>query len=521
MLHRLLSEAAAGHPGKAALVDGDRVLTYAELDRAVNRLARVLREAGVGRGDRVAILLDKSAEAIVSIYGVLAAGAAYVPLDPQAPPARRRRIITDCSPRLLLCRDPDDAETLREEPAGTPRGEPAGNTRVLSVAEVCAGEAATSSASAESVSADHVRAKAGGDDLAYILYTSGSTGVPKGAAFTHRNGLAFVRWAAEEFAVTGADRVASFAPLHFDLSVFDVFASAAAAATLVLVPRRVSVFPAELASFVRSREITVWYSTPSALTLLLRHGRPVPRDLAGLRVILFAGEVFPAPRLAELADLAPHARLANLYGPTETNVCTWTQVRRPIDPGTPVPIGRPVPGVSTTVIGDDGTPVRAGEVGELYVRGPTVMRGYWNDPDRTERALVRLPGAQGVFYATGDLVRVDGDGVHHFHGRRDDQVKSAGHRIELGEVEIVLHGHPSVAECAVLAVPDPDITNRIVGSVVAPGVSAAELARHCARRLPPYMVPHRFELLDSLPKTSTGKTDRRALRDLAAAAEPR
>jgi amino acid adenylation domain-containing protein len=362
-----------------------------------------------------------------------------------------------------------------------------------------------------------LRLEAGGDDLAYILYTSGSTGVPKGVALTHRNGLAFVRWAVEEFTVTDTDRVASLAPLHFDLSVFDVFASAAAAATLVLAPRRVSVFPAELAGFVRSRQITVWYSAPSALTLLLRHGRPGLRDLAGLRVILFAGEVFPAPRLAELAELAPHARLANLYGPTETNVCTWTQVRRPVDPATPVPIGRPIPGVSTAVIGDDGTPVEPGDVGELYVRGPTVMRGYWNDPDRTDRVLVRLPGTQDLSYATGDLVRVDGTGVHHFLGRRDDQVKSAGNRIELGEIETVLHSHPSVAECAVLAVPDPDITNRIVGCVVAPGASAAQIARHCAERLPPYMVPHRFELLDSLPKTSTGKTDRRVLRDVAAA----
>ncbi|MFI0352605.1 amino acid adenylation domain-containing protein [Actinomadura sp. 9N407] len=507
MLHRLLSEAAANHPGEVALVDGDRVLTYADLDRAVNRLARVLREAGVRRGDRVAILLDKSAEAIVSIYGVLAAGAAYVPLDPHAPPARHRQIIADCSPRLLLCGNTDDT--------GTSGGDSAGQTRVLRVAGVCAEEAATSS-----VSSAPLRMEADGDDLAYILYTSGSTGGPKGVALTHRNGLAFVRWAVEEFTVTGTDRLASLAPLHFDLSVFDVFASAAAAAALVLVPRRVTVFPAELAGFVRNQRITVWYSTPSVLTLLLRYGRPALRDLAGLRVILFAGEVFPAPRLAELAELAPHARLANLYGPTETNVCTWTQVRRPVDPAAPVPIGQPIPGVSTAVIGDDGTPVGPDEIGELYVRGPTVMRGYWNDPGRTERALVRLPGTQGLSYATGDLVRVDGTGVHHFLGRRDDQIKSAGHRIELGEVETVLHGHPSVAECAVLAVPDPDITNRIVGCVVAPGVSAAELAGHCAQHLPPYMVPHRFELLDSLPKTSTGKTDRRNLRDLAAGSAP-
>jgi acyl-coenzyme A synthetase/AMP-(fatty) acid ligase len=244
----------------------------------------------------------------------------------------------------------------------------------------------------------------------------------------------------------------------------------------------------------------------------LRHG-----DLPDLRTVLFAGEVFPTGFLRSLMEYLPHASFFNLYGPTETNVCTYFQVG-PI-PETqiePVPIGEAIDGVEVFGVTDRGTIARPGEVGELYVRGPTVMQGYWGDEDRTKRSLVPDPRGTGFdapVYRTGDLVRQGPDGNYRLLGRRDHQIKSRGYRIELGDIESALFGHPAVVECAVVALPDPLVTNRIVAfAATKEPVSQRELARFCGERLPRYMVPEQIELMASLPKTSTGKVDRQALR---------
>jgi amino acid adenylation domain-containing protein len=351
-------------------------------------------------------------------------------------------------------------------------------------------------------------------DLAYILYTSGSTGEPKGVSLTHRNAMAFVTWAAEEFDVGPSDRLSSHAPFHFDLSVFDLFAAAHGAAAVVLVPPRASVFPLEVARFLREQNITVWYSVPSILTAMTTHAAVEALDAPDLRTLLFAGEVFPTKHLRRLMALLPHVRFANLYGPTETNVCTWYEVPPlPEDLVADIPIGRPITNDEVRILGEDGRPVAPGEPGELVVRGATVMRGYWADPERTERSLVPDP-CGGAFpdpvYRTGDIVREDPDGNLRYLGRRDAQIKSRGYRIELGEIETALISHPMVRECAVVAVPDELITNRIKAFIVG-CADERELVRFCGQRIPKYMIPQAFEFRDDLPKTSTGKTDRRAL----------
>src|SRR5205823_6235527 len=281
----------------------------------------------------------------------------------------------------------------------------------------------------------------------------------------HRNALAFVEWAASLVGVKPTDRLSSHAPLHFDLSTFDLFAAAVAGATVVLVPREASVFPLELARLIREERISVWYSVPSILTMLALRGSLEQNRPEQLHTVLYAGEAFPAKHLRTVMAALPDARFYNLFGPTETNVCTWYEVPRPeADLPDNIPIGRPIDGVGVIVADEEGRPVPRGDVGELLVYGPTVMHGYLGKPEQTAKVL----GSHGEdrLYHTGDLVREDDTGELIFLGRRDAQIKSRGYRIELGEIERALLAHDDVVDCAVIAIPDELVTNRIKAFLV-------------------------------------------------------
>jgi L-proline---[L-prolyl-carrier protein] ligase len=284
---------------------------------------------------------------------------------------------------------------------------------------------------------------------------------------------------------------------------------------VTLVPPEASVLPRELRRFIEEARITVWYSVPSILTSLAIRGGLQRGEFPDLRAVIFAGEVFPTKFLRRLMGLLPHATFYNWYGPTETNVCTWYRVPElPEDRTDPIPIGRAIDGAEVFAVTEGGTRAAPGEVGELYVGGDTVMQGYWGDPERTASVLVSDPvlGARGPVYRTGDLVQELEDGNLRFLGRRDAQIKSRGYRIELGEIESAILSHPAVVECAVVAVPDEEVTNRIRAHVVGhEGLTPADLAHHCRARLPKYMIPEAFDFTEALPKTSTGKVDRQAL----------
>jgi amino acid adenylation domain-containing protein len=335
---------------------------------------------------------------------------------------------------------------------------------------------------------------------------------------THRNALAFVDWAVREFALGPADRLSSHAPLHFDLSIFDIFGALAAGASLALIPDGTSTFPIRLAEWIAKNRISVWYSVPSILTLLLQKGRLERHDLSPLRLVLFAGEVFPTKFLRGVMAALPRAGFANLYGPTETNVITAYRVP-PLPEGDdrPIPIGRACANTDLLIVADDGTRItEPGREGELHARGPTVAQGYWGDPERTARGFVPNPFQPAYaerVYRTGDIVTLRPDGNLDFLGRRDRMVKSRGYRIELDEIETVLYAHPQVKEAAVIAVPDEQIGSRILAFLASTDGAdpRAEVKEHCGARLPRYMLPDVFELLPELPKTSTGKVDRTTL----------
>ncbi|HZO77140.1 MAG TPA: amino acid adenylation domain-containing protein [Solirubrobacteraceae bacterium] len=506
-LDQLLRAAAERVPqGRAVESDGAAV-TYAELDRAADNVAAALVGQGVGIGDRVGVHVPKSIETVASIYGIMRAGAAYVPIDIASPPTRAAYIATNCAISALVS-DPGRIAALREvDLAAAPRG-------------ICLGDPAPPDfVSWESVqaSADRAPARALVDtDLAYILYTSGSTGTPKGVAISHRNSLTFVRWAHQTFGLQSDDVLSNHAPFHFDLSTLDLFGAAAAGATVSLVPATAAMFPVRLTEWIRSRAITVWYSVPSALSMLVRYGELTTHPLESVRLILFAGETFPVRYLRELMTLVPEARFFNLFGPTETNVCTFYEVQAP--PGEddpPVPIGRACENTRCEVVDQTGAvATRVGEEGELVVRGSTVAQGYWDDPERT---ALRFPDS--YTYRTGDIVELlaDSPPTYRFVGRNDHLVKSRGYRIELGEVESALYGSGEVEEGVVVPVPDDLMGNRLVAFCSVRGdIGEEELKQRCRERVPSYMVPDRIEIVEALPRTANDKYDRSRLAELAA-----
>ncbi len=515
LLHHLLFRAADASPDSVAVVDGERSLSYAELGAHARRIAALLSELGVRPGDRVGINMVKSADSVAALYGVLVSGAAYVPLDPDAPTARSAAVLLDCDVHIVFSDTAKvaDGSALRAEGAPldtlvAPAAATTADLGEVAGVRVLAGDAVAAATGTPVEASSH--------DLAYVLYTSGSTGTPKGISLTHANALAFVSWAAEEFALGPNDRLSSHAPFHFDLSILDLYGAAHAGARVVLVPIAASVFPREVKRFIEREGITVWYSVPWVLVQLAQRAKLSPGELPTLRTVLFAGEVFPVRPLRQLMVLLPDARFANLYGPTECNVCTWYEVP-PLaeDDKVDIPIGRAITGVDLLVVDDDGHEAAPGDDGVLYVHGPTVMQGYWSDRARTDAAIVAHPlglDTPTPWLRTGDLVEVLGDGNLRFRGRRDEQVKHRGFRIELGDVEAALTAHPQVTECAVLLTDDERAGTRLVAFVVGDGtVDASVLRQATGERLPRYMVPDDFVFVGTLPRTSTGKIDRRAL----------
>jgi amino acid adenylation domain-containing protein len=528
LLQHLLTDSAARAPRRPAVAVGERLLTYGELDALSNQVARALLAQGVAPGDRVGIFAPKSAAAIVALFGVLKAGGCYVPLDPKQPAARLATIMTDSGIAVVL------ADQATAQPAAA-MAESVPALRAVIVTGPHWGRAATATPESATASpgpvvvpwddvlaepADALGADPAVDaDLAYILYTSGSTGTPKGVMISHRASLTFVDWAASCAGLEERDRVCSPAPLHFDLSVFDVFASCKAAACLIVLPEMTSMFPARLAQWLEREQVSVWYSVPSVLTMLATYGNLRGSGLSGLRAIIFAGEVFPVKHLNSLMEQLPGPRYLNWYGPTETNVCTWYEVSRgSAELTAPVPIGKSCANTDAFAVTSEGHRVsKPGEEGELYVRGSGLMRGYWGHQERTGQVLVTNP-FQAAYdepaYRTGDLVTLDDEGNFVFLGRRDGMVKTRGYRVELGEVEAALYEHPAVREAVVLPVPDELLGNRLRAVISADGpdgLTREEVLGHCRRRVPSYMVPDVVEFREALPRTSTGKVDRARL----------
>ena len=502
-----LEASAATWPDRDAVVDpAGWAISYADLNRQAEAFAGCLRSEGVAHGDRVGVVLPKGVAGLVAFFGAMKAGAAYVPVDFTAPSERGKRILTDCQVRAVVVDDrcldvvPDGGNVLVVRIGSNPRDPFAS-----------AGEG--SGAAAGAAADRHI------DDLAYILYTSGSTGMPKGVMLTHRNATSFVDWCSSVFEPSERDRFSSHAPFHFDLSILDIYVSIKHGATLFLISEELGKTPKELARFIGAHQLTVWYSTPSILTLLMQFGQLDAVDASSLRLVLFAGEVFPVKHLRDVQQRWPTPVYYNLYGPTETNVCTFARIpdRVPPDRQEPYPIGFACDHCAPLVLDEQGREVAEGDEGLLFISGPSVFQGYWNRPEVNRTLFLERDDRR--WYNTGDVVRwVPGEGYLYI-GRRDRMVKRRGYRIELGEIERALYLHSNVREAAVIATTDADGGVRII-AYLSCGVEArpsiVEMKTFCASHVPVYISPDRFVFLERLPRTSTDKVDYQALRQMSA-----
>jgi amino acid adenylation domain-containing protein len=508
-----LERSAREHPDRVAVVDpSGRALTYRELDDAANRVAGFLAANGVAPGDRVGAIAPKSAEVVATLFGIMKAGAAYVPADYSAPSLRNRTLLADCTVTAVFL-DPSCAAIVEEWPH---EQRPA--VCWLPGSSLPAGGTAWTDVLGHAPLAES--RLAGPDGLAYILYTSGSTGVPKGVKLTHLNATAFVDWCSDEYQPTHDDRFSSHAPFHFDLSVLDLYVSLKHGAALYLISEQLGKTPQDLAAFIAANRLTMWYSTPSILSLLAQFGSLDKHDCSALRVVNFAGEVFPVKHLRSIAERWPQARYYNLYGPTETNVCTFARIPTPIpaDRTEPYPIGHLCPYCEGLVLDTfNGAEVGRGEEGLLHIAGDSLFQGYWGRS--TTDLFFERHGRR--WYSTGDVVReLESDG-YVYVGRRDRMVKRRGYRIELGEIERGLYRHEGLREVAVVSMPDPSAGVKIVAYLSAqPGArpTIVDLKMFCGKVLPSYMNPDAFVFLDALPRTSTDKVDYQRL--LQSSAEP-
>lgn len=524
LLQHLLSKSVAAHPQKTAIVCGKDNITYQDLDERSNQLANGLRELDVQSGNRVGIQLAHSIDSVIALLGILKAGAAYVPIDPLSPAERARHIVCNCALETVISSPDLAAKTINSFGTETPLRnlilcgnnaqplEEGGSAfRTLMLDTLCANK--SSVAPELAVSDSHP---------AYILHTSGSTGVPKGVVISHNSSLSFVNMVADRFNLTDADRVASLAPLHFDLSIFDLFTALRCGGTVVMVSKRYSVFPRELAKYIASQRITVWNSVASAIGLLAENGKLEEFDFSAVRLVHFSGEVLSARHLKTAMQAMGQAQFVNIYGQTEANSTMCYPIERvPDSPNEKLPIGKAMPGCEVFALNSDGDEiVSSGEEGELYVKSSTIALGYWNDPTLTAEKFVADPRKRincGRVYKTGDLVTLNESGEYLMLGRKDNLIKSRGYRIDLGEVESVLYHCDAVEVAAAIAVPHELLGNEIVVYLKLKNncYTKDDLFTHCVAHLSEYMVPKTIELLDELPYTSTGKIDKKALSEKA------
>jgi len=498
----VFEEVVKEYPGAIALVQDDIELTYEELNRRANRLAHRLRRAGVKPETMVSCCFERSIEMIVAILAILKAGGAYVPLDPAYPEARLAFILEDAGKPLILTRKSLASPVLRGD-----------SDRTVLLDD----ESVESSSSGSSGDEQNPQQTAGPTGLAYVMYTSGSTGQPKGVMVEHRGIVRLVR--GTNYCRLGADEIfLQFAPISFDAATFEIWGALLNGSRLVLMPPMSSSLE-DLVRAVRKHGVTTLWLTAGLFHLMVEER---PEGLRTLRQLLAGGDVLSARHVRLFLEHAPDASLINGYGPTENTTFTCCHTLRASDPlPQSIPIGKPISNTRVYLLDENMYPVSPGEIGELYAAGDGVARGYLNDPDATADKFLTDPFTDEPhqrMYRTGDLARWQTDGTIEFLGRMDSQVKILGYRIEPAEIEAVLQRHPHVKQACVVARTENGC--RRLAAYFVPsnsGPTPEELRDFVASQLPQHMVPAFFVALSTLPLSEHGKVDRAALAKLEVA----
>lgn len=517
LLHHNLCAAADRVPGNIAFRFAQTEVRYQELDGISSQIARQLHQCNVKKGDRVGIFLDRSLETAFAVYGILKAGAVYVPIDPLSPLSRIMNIVESCEINCLISA-PNKASFLDQSiknlnqiryvlGCSAPESEETtapGHCRFIPWSEIR--DLSDSPCSASGVKSD---------DLAYIMFTSGSTGLPKGIMHTHGSGHAYARITVDTYSISTDDRVGNHAPLHFDISTLGYLAAPLAGATTIIIPEPHTRMPASMSKLAEDEKFTIWYSVPFALIQLLTRGVLEERDLSSLRWVLYGGDPFSPRQIRELMDRWPGARFANLYGPAEVNQCTLYLVPETLK-GTDesIPIGEVWAETEALIVHPDNSPVEPCEIGELLIHTPTMMRGYWNQPDLNARCFYQDRSDGKVFFRTGDLASRNHDNLMYYHGRMDRLVKVRGNRIELDEVEAAILTHSEVEEAAAYILESGTEHERLELALSLEDRKSGDaeaFRRYIEERLPRYAVPDQIIFPEQFPRTTSGKIDRRML----------
>ena len=491
----LLERAAARWPENTALEDAQGTLTYGELRARARWLAAALGRFGLGPDRPAAVFLPKGNACVVSFYAVLYCGAPYAPVDYGAPAARIRRTLESLRPAVLIT-DAAGREKLGE---------------LADCAVVDYGSLETANRDESAVEA----ALAGtvDTDPVYIMYTSGSTGTPKGVAIPHRGVLDYAGWAAETFEFDEHTVMGLQSGFHFDNSVFDLYASVLVGAKMLIIPEALFMYPVKLMEFVREKRVTSIFWVPTVMISVANCGVLAEMELPDLKTVAFAGEVMPNKQLNIWRRALPDAVYANLYGPTETDVCSCYIVDREFSDQDPLPIGYARTNMRIVILREDGSEASPNELGELCVAGSPMALGYWNNPEETARAFAPNPLTgpwPEPMYRTGDLAYKEAGGLIQYVGRKDSQIKLRGNRIELGDVENAARGIPGVARaCAVFDAANERI---VLFAETAEPLTLRKFNLALGELLPKYMLPGKLVCMERLPLNANRKIDRAALR---------
>lgn len=502
---------------KIAVMDEKNKIAYRELDLVSNQLAHCLNDKGVSRQDCVIFCIQRSVNCLIALLGILKADAVYVPIDHKISPERIRKIVEDCSPSALIC----DESTIFAIISFLKSFELDIPVISLSSEEVHKESFPQISYREQILSYSEKTPEYGNcdNDTAYILYTSGSTGAPKGVMISHRNIHCYIEWAVEFFQISENDRILSTAPFHFDMSVFDIFCSLKAGATLCIASEKMLLFPQSLLQFMEKEGVTVWKGISSLLMYIERAGILDKVRLPELRVIAFGGEALPIKYLIPWMKAFPDKKFFNAYGPTEAtgiSLC-YAVDTLPEDLRKRIPIGKPCKETDVFLLDDQGCCVEPGRVGELCIGGTCLSKGYLNDPEKTRLSFIDNPiagNSEEKIYRTGDLAVLREDGNYEFIARKDNQIKHMGYRIELCEIEHALGAIRAIRDAAVLLVKSEHKGfNELIAYYeaeedIALTIIISELQKH----LPYYMVPKQFVRISNIPRNDRGKICRETLR---------